>query len=52
MSQNELRLPARAELTQDLARAGFAVEHVFGDWDRRPAVTRQSGDDVFVAARG
>ncbi len=51
VSQNELRFPARAELTQDLARAGFAVEHVFGDWDRRPA-GRGSPEMIFVAARG
>jgi hypothetical protein len=51
VSRNELRFPARAELTRDLARAGFAVEHVFGDWDRRPSGPG-SPEMIFVAVRG
>ena len=57
----ELCFPIRAELTQDLARAGFRVEHVFDDWDRRPPGRgspemiipgRGSPEMIFVAARG
>jgi SAM-dependent methyltransferase len=37
VSSHQLRFRTRAELTDSLDAAGFAVEHVYGDWDRRPA---------------
>jgi SAM-dependent methyltransferase len=45
-----LRFRTEEELTQSLADAGFAVERVYGDWDRRPAgpTTREL---IVVAAR-
>ena len=50
VSQNELRFRTQAELTDGLVDAGFAVERVFGDWDRAPV-----GDGTpeldFVARR-
>jgi len=54
VSRNELRFRTRSELTRDLARAGFSVQHVFGDWDRRPARPQDQGNPelIFVAARG
>jgi SAM-dependent methyltransferase len=50
VSTNELRFRSQAELTRSLADAGFAVERVFGDWDRRP-VEPGSPELIFVAAR-
>jgi SAM-dependent methyltransferase len=50
MSTNELRLRTQGELTRSLSEVGFAVEHVFGDWDRRP-VEVESPELIFVAAR-
>ena len=50
VSDNELRFRSRAELTQDLTRAGFAVERVFGDWDRRPP-GQGTPEMIFVAVR-
>src|ERR1700733_159108 len=51
MSENELRFRARPELARDLAEAGFEVERLYGDWERRPAGpgTREL---IFVAVRG
>ena len=37
VSPNRLRFRSEHELTQSLADAGFTVERVYGDWDRRPA---------------
>ena len=37
VSPNRLRFRSKNELTQSLADAGFTVERVYGDWDRRPA---------------
>jgi SAM-dependent methyltransferase len=37
VSPMQLRFRTGEELTRSLADAGFAVEHVYGDWDRRPA---------------
>jgi hypothetical protein len=53
VSANELRFRTRSELTQDLARAGFSVQHVFGGWDRRPARPENpaSAELIFIAAR-
>jgi hypothetical protein len=36
VSMVRLRFRTEEELTQSLADAGFAVERVYGDWDRRP----------------
>jgi SAM-dependent methyltransferase len=43
LSPHRLRFRTEQELRVSLAGAGFAVEHVYGDWDRRPAgpVTRE-----------
>ncbi len=45
-----LRFRTEAELTGSLAHAGFTVEQIFGDWDRRPpgSTTREL---IVVAAR-
>jgi len=51
VSENELRFRTRTELTQALTRAGFTVERVFGDWDRRPPGPG-SREMIFVAMRG
>jgi SAM-dependent methyltransferase len=49
-STNELRFRTREELTASLTAAGFSVEQVVGDWDRRP-VAPDSPELIFVAAR-
>jgi SAM-dependent methyltransferase len=36
-SQAQLRFRSEAELRDSLGAAGFTVECVYGDWDRRPA---------------
>jgi hypothetical protein len=36
VSSGERRFRTQADLTQSLTDAGFAVEHVFGGWQRRP----------------
>lgn len=46
-----LRFRTREELTDSLRAAGFAVQHVYGDWRRGP-VTPDSRVLVFVARRG
>jgi SAM-dependent methyltransferase len=50
VSAGELRFRDQQELTRALTGAGFAVEHVYGDWDRRP-VSAGSPELIFVAAR-
>ena len=45
-----LRFRSQDELTASLTAAGFAVEHVYGDWARGP-VTPASRPLVFVARR-
>lgn len=47
---DELRFRSLAELTGSLTEAGFAVVHVYGDWDRGPLVGVSRGM-VFVARR-
>ena len=47
---SELRYRSESELTDSLVRSGFAVRHVYGDWDRGP-VTITSRAMVFVARR-
>ncbi len=51
VSTGELRFRTQAELTRSLTDAGFSVEHVFGDWDRRP-LDAESPEMIIVAARG
>jgi hypothetical protein len=50
VSEVQLRFRTEAELAQSLADAGFIVEHMYGDWDRRPAgsATREL---IVVATR-
>jgi len=48
VSTAELRFRTQAELVGSLADAGFDVEHVYGDWDRRP-VEEGSRELIFVA---
>ena len=50
VSTAELRFRTQAELVGSLADAGFDVEHVYGDWDRRP-VEEGSRELIFVATR-
>lgn len=47
-SLNELRFRSQAEIEASLTAAGFAVEQVYGDWDRRPA-TSDTPEMIFVA---
>ena len=51
VSAMRLRFRTVDELTRSLADAGFAVEHVYGDWDRRPAGT-PTRELIVVAASG
>lgn len=50
VSEGRLRFRSHAELTQSLADAGFAVERVYGDWDRRPAGPR-TRELIVIAQR-
>jgi SAM-dependent methyltransferase len=50
VASSELRFRSLAELIDSLTDAGFAVEHVYGDWERGP-LTRASREMVFVARR-
>lgn len=50
VASSELRFRSRAELSDSLIAAGFAVEHVYGDWQRGP-VASTSRVLVFVARR-
>jgi len=49
VAPSALRFRTVTELTRGLRTTGFALEHVFGDWDRRPAspTTRE----LIVVAR-
>jgi hypothetical protein len=49
VSHTELRFRARRELRQSLSEAGFLVDSVFGDWDRRLA-DAASRELILVAA--
>ena len=48
VSHAKLRFRTEAELTETLAAADFAVEHVYGDWGRRPA--GPSAPELIVVA--
>lgn len=50
VASSELRFRTQAELTGSLTRAGFTVEHLYGDWERGP-LTSSSRPMVFVAKR-
>jgi hypothetical protein len=50
VSPNKLRFRTEDELTRSVADAGFAVERIYGDWDRRPAGPATS-ELIVVAAR-
>jgi SAM-dependent methyltransferase len=50
LSIGTLRFRSQAEIEQSLTEAGFSVETVYGDWDRRPA-TRDTPEMIFVARR-
>jgi SAM-dependent methyltransferase len=49
VSTTRLRFRSVEELTRSLADAGFAVERIYGDWDRRPAGP-QTRELIVVAA--
>ncbi|MEX2536412.1 MAG: class I SAM-dependent methyltransferase [Trueperaceae bacterium] len=48
--ESELRFRSQAELTDSLLKAGFTIEHVYGDWNCGP-VTQASRAMIFVANR-
>ena len=50
VSPTRLRFRTVEELTASLADAGFAVEQLFGDWDRRPPGPA-TGELIVVAGR-
>jgi len=50
VSPIKLRFRSEEELTESLRDAGFTVERVYGDWDRRPAGPT-SRELIVVAAR-
>ncbi len=45
-----LRFRSLVELRSNLHDAGFAIEHLWGDWDRSP-VTESNPEFIFVAQR-
>ena len=50
MSHAKLRFRTLDALTRTLHAAGFAIEHVYGDWGRRPVRTT-SPELIIVAVR-
>lgn len=50
VSPAALRFRTEDELRDSLTEAGFAVETIFGDWDRRPP-TSSTRELIFLAAR-
>ena len=48
VAPGRLRFRTRADLTRTLADAGFAVEHMYGDWDRQPL--RAASPELIVVA--
>jgi SAM-dependent methyltransferase len=48
--RSELRFRSQQELTASLRNNGFTVEHIYGDWQRRP-VTSTSRVLVVIACR-
>lgn len=51
VSHNRLRFPSEGQLMASLADAGFAIERLYGDWDRRP-VGPGTPELIYVARRG
>jgi hypothetical protein len=49
VAPSALRFRGEAELARSLGDAGFAVERVYGDWDRRPA--SPTSRELIVVAR-
>ena len=50
VSPQKLRFLTQDELTLSLAEAGFAIEQMYGDWDRRP-VGPTTPELIVVASR-
>jgi SAM-dependent methyltransferase len=50
VAPSKLRFRTRDELTSPLIDAGFTIERVYGDWDRRPAGPR-TRELIVVASR-
>jgi SAM-dependent methyltransferase len=50
VSSAKLRFRTQAELTRTLTEAGFTIDHVYGDWGRRP-LGPHSPELIFVARR-
>ncbi len=50
VAKSELRFRTLGELTNTLVDAGFTVQHVYGDWKKRPLL-RTSHVMIFVARR-
>jgi hypothetical protein len=46
-----MRCLFRFEIEHLLARSGFAVEHVFADFDRSPYGSRYPGELIVIARR-
>ncbi|MGY6501275.1 MAG: class I SAM-dependent methyltransferase [Acidimicrobiales bacterium] len=49
VTQETLRFRSADEIVASLDEAGFAIEHRWGDWDRRPATP--TSDEIIVLAR-
>jgi SAM-dependent methyltransferase len=47
---SELRFRSQAEITASLINAGFAIEQLYGDWDRGPFLSA-SPEMIFIAQR-
>jgi len=50
VAKSELRFRTLGELTNTLVDAGFTVQHVYGDWKKRPLL-RTSHVMIFVVRR-
>jgi SAM-dependent methyltransferase len=50
VASSEFRFRTRTQLVDSLTRAGFAVEHIYGDWLRAPVVDG-SEEFIFVVRR-
>lgn len=50
VASGQLRFRTEAELLRTLAAARFSVQHVFGDWDRRP-IGPSTPERIVVATR-
>ena len=50
IASEKLRFRTPPELTDSLVKAGFTLEHMYGDWDRGP-LSSTSRAMVFIARR-